>query len=141
MNSLLDGETDNKHGLRTCTKTIPTPSPTHSELRQFYTDLRKTGGKSAILSVLPDYCKEFRDPVQPVTQLKSLYCQHDPRLVGCDLSVLEQHCQALQKHADVSEAQAVEIEKSTRKQQNSSLWSAARAGRVTAMNMHAVYAT
>lgn len=97
LNCLLDGEPDNRPGLRTCARKITTQSPTHLDLTQFYADLHKTGGKSAILSVLPHYCEEFRDPVQPVTNLKSLLCLRYTRLDGCDFSILEQHCQALKK--------------------------------------------
>lgn len=79
--------------------------------------------------------------MQPVTNLKSLHCLRNTRLDGCDSSILDQHCQALKKEADVSEGQAEQIEKRTWKQQKSPFWFAARAGRITASYMHTDYAT
>uniref|UniRef100_A0A667WH11 YqaJ viral recombinase domain-containing protein n=1 Tax=Myripristis murdjan TaxID=586833 RepID=A0A667WH11_9TELE len=140
MNRLLDGETDIRPGLRTCARNISTPSPTPLEVTHFHADLHKAGGKSAVLSVLPYYCEEFRDPVQPATKLKSLLSLHDTSMDGCEFSVLEQHCQSLKSQAEVSAKQAEQVEMCTRKQQKCTFWFAARAGRITASNMHAVYA-
>ena len=42
LNCLLDGETDNRTGLRTCArKKITAPSPTHLDLTRFCADLHK----------------------------------------------------------------------------------------------------
>ncbi|XP_016317187.1 uncharacterized protein LOC107669462 [Sinocyclocheilus anshuiensis] len=141
LNCLLNAETVSRPGWRTCARKLTTPPPTHSELSQFYADLHKTDGKSAILSVLPQYCEEFKDPVQPVTNIQSLLCLRDTSLDECDFTIVEQHCQAKKKQAYVSEQPAEQIEKTTHTQHKSSFWFAARAGRITASNMHAVYAT
>ena len=141
LNRLLDGETDIRPGLRTCASKSSIPSPTPLEMKNFYADLHKAGGKAAVLSVLPEYCEEFRDPVQPATKLKSLLSLRDSSMDGCEYALLEQHCQSLKSQAEVSAKQAEQIERCTRKQQKSSLWFAARAGRITASKMHAVCAT
>uniref|UniRef100_A0A672LW45 YqaJ viral recombinase domain-containing protein n=1 Tax=Sinocyclocheilus grahami TaxID=75366 RepID=A0A672LW45_SINGR len=141
LNSLLDGETHTRPALRTCsTKTPPRP-PTPEEMAKFYSDLYNTGARSAILSVLPHYCEDFKDPIQPIRNLKSLTSIRNTSLDGSDFSTLQQHCQTIISTADVSEGQAAQIERRTRGQHNSSLWFAARAGRITASCMHHVYAT
>ncbi|XP_016366014.1 uncharacterized protein LOC107706719 [Sinocyclocheilus rhinocerous] len=88
LNGLLNAETVSRPGLRTCARKLTTPPPTHSELTQFYADLHKADGKSAILSVLPQYCEEFKDPVQPVTNVQSLLCLRDTSLDECDFTIV-----------------------------------------------------
>lgn len=134
----IDGETNNSPVQRTLmAKTTPTPTP--EKLAIFYRQISMTGTRSAILSVLPDYCELFRDPVLPIQSLQSLV--NGTGLNRSDLSALQQHCQTIKIVADVSEEQAVQMERRTRGQHTSSLWFAARAGRVTASSMHSVYGT
>lgn len=141
LNSLLDGETHTRPALRTCcTKTTPQP-PTPEEMAKFYSDLYNTGTRSGILSVLPHYSEDFKDPIQPIRDFKFLTSVCNASLDGSDFLTLQQHCQTIISTADVSEVQAVQIERRTRAQHNSSLWFAARAGRITASCMHHVYAT
>ncbi|KAK2842826.1 hypothetical protein Q5P01_013026 [Channa striata] len=56
VDCFVEGETEDEPALRT------TPCPTHLDLSRFYADLHKAGGRSVILSVLPRYCEEFRNP-------------------------------------------------------------------------------
>ena len=49
-----------------------TPVPTKEETDSLLRDLYNTGDKAAILSIMPEYCAEFEDPVEPVTAPKSL---------------------------------------------------------------------
>lgn len=141
LNRRIDGETHNSPALRTRpAKTAnDTPTPTPEELAVFYREISTTGTRSAILSVLPEYCDEFRDPIRPIRSLQSL--ANGSGLDRSDLPALQKHCQTIGSIADVSEEQAVQIERRTRGQHNSSLWFAARAGRITASSMHCVYAT
>uniref|UniRef100_A0A672I0X1 YqaJ viral recombinase domain-containing protein n=1 Tax=Salarias fasciatus TaxID=181472 RepID=A0A672I0X1_SALFA len=143
LDRLLDGETDIRPGLRTHSRKVstPTPPPSHLEMKNFYADLHKANSKSAVLSVLPEYCEEFRDPVQPTPRLKSLVSLRDSKMDGCEHTVLEQHCKSLKSAVQVSVQQAKHIERCTRKQSKSALWFSARAGRITASNMHDVYST
>lgn len=143
LNRRIDGETHTSPALRTraAKTTKKTPTPTPEELETFYRDLHNTGTRSAILSVLPEYCEEFRDPVLPIRSLQSLANVRGTSLDRSDLSALQKHCQAKRNIVDVSEEQAVQIERRTRGQHTSSLWFAARAGRITASSMHSVYAT
>ncbi|KAK0146667.1 hypothetical protein N1851_014006 [Merluccius polli] len=64
-----------------------------------------TGTRTAILSMLPEYCDEFRDPIQPIRSLQSL--ANGSGLDRCDLPALQKHCQTIGSIADVSEDQAV----------------------------------
>lgn len=139
MNSILNAETVNRQDFRTCASNITTPLPTHTDMSHFCADLHKAGGKCVILSVLPEYCEEFKDPVQPVTDVTFLQYLRNPTLDGCDLSMLKEHCRAQTKAVYVSEQQAERIEQRTRAQHKSSIWFAARAGRITASSLHAVY--
>lgn len=136
----IDGETNNSPAQRTRkAKTTPPPIPTPEKLAIFYRKISMRGTGSAILSVLPDYCELFRDPVLPIQSLQSLI--NGNGLNRSDLPALQQHCQTLKNIADVSEEQAMQMERRTRGQHTSSLWFAARAGRVTASSMHSVYGT
>ena len=49
------------------TTRVPTKEETYSLLR----DLFNTGDKAAILTIMPENCAEFEDPVKPVTAPKS----------------------------------------------------------------------
>ncbi|CAK6974348.1 uncharacterized protein LOC114459273 [Scomber scombrus] len=74
LNKRIDGETHNSPALRTRpAKTAKdTPTPTPEQLAVFYREISMTGTRSAILSVLPEYCDEFRDPILPIRSLQSL---------------------------------------------------------------------
>lgn len=136
----IDGETSKPPAQRTrMAKTTLPPTPTPEKLAIFYQQISMTGTGSAILSVLPDYCELFRDPILPIRSLQSLV--NGTGLNRSDLPALQQHCQIIKTVADVSKEQAVQMEKRTRGQHTSSLWFAARAGRVTASSMHSVYGT
>uniref|UniRef100_A0A8C5EMQ3 YqaJ viral recombinase domain-containing protein n=1 Tax=Gouania willdenowi TaxID=441366 RepID=A0A8C5EMQ3_GOUWI len=136
----IDGETNTSSTQRTrMAKTTPPPPPTPDKLAIFYRQLSMTGTGSAIVSVLPDHCELFRDPVLPIRSLQSLVT--GTGLNRSDLPALQLRCQIIKIAADVSEEQAVQMERRTRGQHTSSLWFAARAGRVTASSMHGVYGT
>lgn len=121
----IDGETNNSPVQRTLmAKTTPTPTP--EKLAIFYRQISMTGTRSAILSVLPDYCELFRDPVLPIQSLQSLV--NGTGLNKGDLPAMQQHCQTIKIVADVSEEQAVQMERRTRGQHTSSLWFAALEG-------------
>lgn len=77
----------------------------------------------------------------PIRSLQSLANVRGTSLDRSDLSALQKHCQTIIIIADVSEELAVQIERRTRGQHTSSLWFAARAGRITDSSMHSVYAT
>uniref|UniRef100_A0AAZ1XLR1 YqaJ viral recombinase domain-containing protein n=1 Tax=Oreochromis aureus TaxID=47969 RepID=A0AAZ1XLR1_OREAU len=72
---------------------------------------------------------------------KSLLRIFDPQLKGCQLSVLLQHCERLKHCVVVSKAEAEALEEKTREQHKCDLWHTARAGRITASNIHAVVST
>lgn len=104
------------------------------------TDLMHTH-RSALCSVMEDYCHLYADPVQPCILPKSLLRLRDPQMDGRDLSVLRQHCRGLTHLTAVSHTEAAALESKTRQQHKSDLWYTARAGRITASNIHAIVST
>lgn len=86
--------------------------PTPEKLALFYRQISMTGTGFAILSVLPDYCELFRDSVMPIRSLQSLV--NGTGLNRSDLPALQQHCQTIKIIADVSEEQAVQMDRWTR---------------------------
>lgn len=108
LNRRIDGETHTTPALRTrAPQPKQTPTPTPQELEKFYRDLYNTSTNSAILSVLPEYCEEFRDQFLPIRSLQSLAKVGGPGLDRSDLSALLKYCQIVSSIADVSEEQAV----------------------------------
>ncbi|CAM4596814.1 unnamed protein product [Leuciscus chuanchicus] len=85
--------------------------------------------------------RNFETLFCPIRSLQSLANVRGTSLDRSDLSALQKHCQTIRIIADVSEEQAVQIERRTWGQHTSSLWFAARAGRITASSLHSVYAT
>uniref|UniRef100_A0A8P4G0Z6 YqaJ viral recombinase domain-containing protein n=1 Tax=Dicentrarchus labrax TaxID=13489 RepID=A0A8P4G0Z6_DICLA len=71
---------------------------------------------------------------------RSLLCLRNPEMDG-ELSVLLQHCESLRPLVAVTETQATSLERQTREQHKSALWRTARAGRITASNIHSVVST
>ncbi|KAL2077859.1 hypothetical protein ACEWY4_027363 [Coilia grayii] len=143
LNSAIDGESHSRPAFRTCaTKaTTLTPTPTSEDMDKLYSDIHRTGTRAVVLSVTPRYCNEYRDPTLPIRDLKSLANLHGRTLDTSDFSALRQHCQTLEGIANITHIQAAQIEQRTKGQLTSSLWFAARAGRITASSMHSVYAT
>ncbi|XP_039455478.1 uncharacterized protein LOC120433404 [Oreochromis aureus] len=97
--------------------------------------------RSGLCAVMEDFCHLYADPVQPRVLPKSLLRIFDPQLKGCQLSVLLQHCERLKHCVVVSKAEAEALEEKTREQHKCDLWHTARAGRITASNIHAVVST
>ena len=96
--------------------------------------------KSISLSTIRGYYHHYADPVKPCIVPKSLKELYDPGKVGCELSVLRQHCEGLKEKASVTTTQVAAVEEKTREQHLSNYWYV-RAGRITASNIHFVAAT
>lgn len=114
--------------------------PTLSDLSPLLQTLF-THSKAVCLSVMEDYYHHYADPVQPCVVPKSLLRLRDPGKDGCELSVLQQHCEGLARVVAVTETQAAAVEAQTRRQHRSPAWYTSRAGRITASNTHAVVST
>jgi hypothetical protein len=141
LDKVIDGEGENGPGLRTCQHRTSTPAATEEEIAALHADLHKTGDRAAILKVLPTFCEEFRDQIEPVTLPRSLSHVRDSRLDAVDLPTLQRHCEDIKPKAYVSTEQAAKLERHTREQANSPAWFSARCGRVTASNLHAAMHT
>ncbi|CAM4602369.1 unnamed protein product [Leuciscus chuanchicus] len=98
-------------------------------------------GKAVCLSGMEGYYQNYADPVKPCVVLKSLQHLRDLGKDGCELSVLQQHCEGLTHMVAVTEAEVVAVEAQTRQQHRSPAWYTSRAGRITASNIHAVVST
>uniref|UniRef100_A0A3B1ITU5 YqaJ viral recombinase domain-containing protein n=1 Tax=Astyanax mexicanus TaxID=7994 RepID=A0A3B1ITU5_ASTMX len=97
--------------------------------------------KAVCLSGMEDYYHHYADPVKPVVVPMSLLHLRDKGKDGCELSVLQQHCESLTNLVALTEAQAAAVEVQTRQQHRSPVWFTSRAGRITASNVHAVVST
>lgn len=97
--------------------------------------------RSGLCSVMEEFCHLYADPIQPCVLPKSLLRLRDPRMDGCDLSVLLPHCEGLTHLVAVTATEAAALEKNTRQQHKSDIWHSTRAGRITASIIHAVVST
>lgn len=114
---------------------FPVPKPTEGELSNLFRGLNMCGAnKPTVLKVLPEYSREFKVPDIPenlnLTRLFDVNC------VGKSLSELQEHCRNINLSISVEESD--HLEEATRKQSDSHVWFAARAGRVTASKFHSV---
>ena len=119
-------------------KESTTPVPTKEETDSLLRDLYNTGDKAVTLSIMPEYCAEFEDPVEPVTTPKSLRSLRNSKCDKMDHKSLVEHCDVLFPRLNVTDLQTTKIERQTQNQTKCSAWYAARVGRVTVSQLHAV---
>ena len=79
--------------------------------------------------------------MEPVTAPKSLRSLCNSKCDKMDYQSLVEHCDDLFPKLNVTDQQATKIERQTRNQPKCSAWYAARVGRVTASQLHAVCQT
>lgn len=91
--------------------------------------------RGVLCSVMKEYAPHYVDPVQPCFLPKSLLCLRNTQMDVCDFPDFLTHL------VSVTDAEADSLEKSIRLQYKSDLWHRARAGRITASNIHRVVAT
>lgn len=115
-------------------------NPTLSDLSPLLSVLH-THSKAVCLTGMEDYYQHYTDPVPPRILPKSLLQLHDTGKYGCELSLLQQHCEGLADMTAVNKAQAALVEAETKRQYLSPAWYALRAGRITASNIHAIVST
>ena len=138
LDKLIDGQPQEMSVRTSASKESTTPVPTKEETDSLLRDLYDTGDKAAILTIMPEYCAEFEDPVEPVTAPKSLRSLRNSKCDEMDYQSLVKHCADLFPKLNVTDQQATKIERQTRNQTKCSAWYAARVGRVTASQLHAV---
>lgn len=133
------GDTSTAPKIRTRSGGSCLPQKTLADLKPL-TELMHAH-RSGLCSVMEEFCHLYADPIQPCVLPKSLLRLRDPRMDGCDLSVLLQHCEGLTHLVAVTATEAAALEKNTRQQHKSDIWHSTRAGRITASIIHAVVST
>ena len=132
LDKLIDGQPQQMSVRTSASKESTTPVPTKEETDSLLRDLCNTWYKAAIFTIMPEYCAEFEDPVEPVTAPKSLRSLRNSKCDKMDYQSLVEHCDDLFPKLNVTDQQATKIERQTRSQTKCSVWYAARVGRVTA---------
>jgi hypothetical protein len=92
-----------------------------------------------MLSTVPVYSAEYKDPVKPVLLPPSLRNVRNQAYDSASDDALAGYCSGLVEKAAMTAEQAEKVERETRDQQNSPAWYAYRAGRITATQMHSVF--
>ena len=136
--AINSGEVPPQQPRTGCTSRTPTPTPTQQEIKDFLRTLHLTGDKAAVLSVVPEYCKDFKDPVDPVVIPRSLRNLHNRNCDAMDKNDLMVYCESVFDRVQISEEEAINVERGTREQHRTPSWFAARAGRITSSQMHSV---
>ena len=111
-------------------------APATNELYTFYELLSKCGSKSAILSIITPYYKDYAPKLLKEDYPKILTELYDLNAVYQNYSELLKTCESIK--IEVTEEQAVTVEHATKAQSNDKAWFRFRAGRITASKMHNV---
>ena len=115
------------------------PEPTDAELKTFYSQMNATGTRPALLSVVPEYCHQFKtshpDNILPPL-LTDLY---NPQYSTLSYPDLLKKCSDVQ--LTITQEEADNVEKATRAQASSKQWFRFRSGRITASKMKNVCRT
>ena len=113
-----------------------TYSPSTQQINKFFESLHASGTKPAVLSLVSQFSKDYV-PKKPSLDLpKTLDELYSEQLSVLSFNELLDKAKAVFKEISCSEKQAVDVEKSTREQRNSDVWTKMRTGRVTASNFH-----
>ena len=106
---------------------------------RFVAKLAATGVKSSILSIFPEYSKEFKLNLLDVEHLNLVASLYQPENLDLPYKELLEKANDISIHITNTEIDIVE--KQTRNQAASSIWFEFRAGRVTASKLYAVCKT
>ncbi|KAK7478917.1 hypothetical protein BaRGS_00029898 [Batillaria attramentaria] len=142
LDKAINGDGNHQQGLRTCSAPSAFASrvepPTEQDMKVFRERLSKAGDNAIALSLVPEHCNSFRDPVKPTPAPKSLKAVRNTKLDNADYSTVLEYCDKIKDCANMTPEQASKLERKTREQSKCEEWFAARAGRVTASQLHAV---
>ena len=81
---------------------------------------------------MQEHCKEFKDPVDPVVMPRLLRYLPNRDCDAMDKGEIMMYCESLCARVQVSEKEAVNVERETREQHRPPSWFAARTRRITA---------
>ena len=90
------------------------------------------------MSVVPEYCTDFKDPVDPVVIPRSLRNLRNRNCDAMDKDDLMIYCESVFDRVQISEEEAINVERGTREQHRTPSWFAARAGGITSSQMPSV---
>ncbi|XP_026064445.1 uncharacterized protein LOC113047301 [Carassius auratus] len=128
-------------GIRSRAKKRKIPQAKLDELSPLLDTLLQHS-KAVGLSGMNKYYTMYTDTVQPSAVPECLATSLCDKIIDSNsLSALHLNCEKYRDAANVTDEQASSIEMCTRQQHQSSAWYASRTGRITASNMHAVFAT
>ena len=113
-----------------------TSEPTVEEIATFHKSLSQSGTKSAVLSLLPQYCDKYTPRAEKGTLPKPLTDLYSKKYFDITtFSELLGECEGICTQVTyISEQHCKMVEEVTRNQGGSKMWHVYRAGRVTASN-------
>ena len=117
--AINSGEVPPQQPRTGCTSRTPTPTPTQQEIKDFLRTLHLTGDKAAVLSVVPEYCTDFKDPVDPVVIPRSLRNLRNRNCDAMDKGDLMIYCESVFDRVQISEEEAIIVSSLTGRQENS----------------------
>ena len=113
--------------------------PTDDDLQLFYGNLHKTGKKSSLLSVIPEYADHYVPKTLSTKLPPDLTALRENEAITLNFKDLMDKCNTIKLETCHEEIENLEI--ATREQSKSNLWFQFRAGRITASKMKAVTRT
>ena len=116
LDKLIDGQPQAMSVRTSASKESMTPVSTKEETYSLLHDLYNTGDKAAILSIMPEYCAESEDPVEPLTAPNSLQSLRSTKCDKMDYQSLVEHCDDLFPKLNVTDQQTTKIERQTQNQ-------------------------
>lgn len=138
LDELIDGAPSQVKAQR---KPVLVAQPTIDELHNFYESIQfsKTGVKPAMLSLMPQYAADYRQPSMHTKLPKFLGDLETEEQVKKDFKAVLEYCQEVD--ISVTKEQAIYGEQQTREQAKCKTWTRLRTGRITASTAHKVLHT
>lgn len=119
-------------------KNIEISPPTDQEIIKFYKELHESNSRSAVLSLIPEYCR-FYGPCHLNSSFpKLLYDIYDESCTKMSTDQLFDHCNLFMQSFEVTSEQAAAVEKETRLRERSKQWLIFRTGLIADSKLKAV---
>jgi len=115
--------------------------PPLMNIKTFYSKLKVANPRAVILSIIPEYSKNFI-PVSYTNKFPvNLSTLYKPEYLDLTYDLLLTECEKVFNSLQVTKEQAINLEKETRKQAKSRMWFNYRAGRITASKLKSAVCT
>ena len=122
-------------------KKLRLTSPPLMNMETFYSKLKVANPKAVILSIIPEYSKNFI-PVSCTNKFPvNLSTLYKPEYLDLSYDLLLTECEKVFNSLVVTKEQATNLEKETRKQAKTRMWFHYRAGRITASKLKSTACT